>query len=810
MAIAKKQPVVTISTPSPTTVNNNTNANYTTASPRSSRQTSNGTFLKRKPVKGSGAIIAASTTTSSTSTTLSSSPTSTAFKATPTQSISRIAGPPTITTDVIYSQTQRALPLTEATGLGMGMSVDANVVETPRTPKTFKQSQEELFSKLEALAAVKVKANPIDDSTKQKQQGRTAGGRYGTNSTTATENSTSQYSRGAGGLSNQGSFASSSMRLQPRRNTTEPYSATRSRNGSGTFRNDSSPVSYSNTAMPDRPREPRRRINSAQFKTPSAADMAELAQVVVANAAPPKVQNKLRKRTSTLSLTTTTFVTPGGQNSSMVVNSGAGLVNLTEGDYRQKYDAALNEAKQWEKKFSSAQNQIHYERERWEEKYGVLQKTLQDLENSRTEANVEKMNSLLDTVQQLQVANETFRKQLLDAGIEPDPSPAVQFHSDQLLVGENLDRTFLEQNEVIKERSLITNQKISHLSTELNNSAIAISQTINYVQLRYLTQMLDAAEHVTSQKRTRVMSNSFLSDMLSRGVKKPGTTSTRSTNGAVMTSAATQTPPTILTSFQLQQQQQFQHEFMQQHLMKGLPNDAKLSMTSRFSHSLMNLAGLGDNGSKDIMYRLKGEAHDDRSQLARFGIPPVIVQDLKGGPIEPDAVDLLAANRSATPSPRFQYASPKSSQLRIIVPDGNGYSNSIHTPSIASGSQASSVHGDTGCSVLSAEGSLRRSSSEISVTQLQQQLGLVKTGGKYPYPLVPSTKRSQSQESVTISTTGLNRSASQQFLSPEMAILYSNSNNNSASPNGTSTAPLASIMTNNSLLTASNIAHDRG
>ena len=104
------------------------------------------------------------------------------------------------------------------------------------------------------------------------------------------------------------------------------------------------------------------------------------------------------------------------------------------------------------------------------EKYGLLEKAFKDLENNRIEANVEKMNSLLDTVQQLQIANETFRKQLMDAGIEPDPAPAARFHSDQLLVGENLDRTFLEQNEVMKEQSLITNQKISHLSSELNVS----------------------------------------------------------------------------------------------------------------------------------------------------------------------------------------------------------------------------------------------------------------------------------------------------------------------------------------------------
>lgn len=96
-----------------------------------------------------------------------------------------------------------------------------------------------------------------------------------------------------------------------------------------------------------------------------------------------------------------------------------------------------------------------------------MEKTLRDLENSKTEANIEKMNTLLDTVQELQLANEVFRKQLLNAGIEPDPMPATQFHSHHLLVGENLDRTFLEENELLKQKSLVTNQKIADLSTEI-------------------------------------------------------------------------------------------------------------------------------------------------------------------------------------------------------------------------------------------------------------------------------------------------------------------------------------------------------
>jgi len=104
------------------------------------------------------------------------------------------------------------------------------------------------------------------------------------------------------------------------------------------------------------------------------------------------------------------------------------------------------------------------------EKYGALEKSLRDLENSKTEANMEKMNSLLDTVQQLQMANETFREQLMDAGIEPDPSPAAQFHSHHLLVGEHQDNTYLEENDRMKEQSLVVNQKIAHLSTEISVS----------------------------------------------------------------------------------------------------------------------------------------------------------------------------------------------------------------------------------------------------------------------------------------------------------------------------------------------------
>ncbi|KAG0348554.1 hypothetical protein BGZ54_004590, partial [Gamsiella multidivaricata] len=333
-------------------------------------------------------------------------------------------------------------------------------------------------------------------------------------------------------------------------------------------------------------------------------------------------------------------------------------------------------------------------------KYGALEKTLKDLENSRTEANVGKMNSLLDTVKQLQVANEAFRKQLQGAGIEPDPTPAAHFHSEELLVGENMDRTYLEENERLKEQSL--------------NAAIAISQTINYVQLRYLTQMLDAAEHVSSQKRTRAMSNSFLSDMLSRGVKKSSNSSVSQTK--TTSAVATQTPPTTFPTQQLRQQ----HPLATTTTTTGFHNpSSQLHKNSSLSSSLFSLAGLhGSSGAdKSIQYRLRGSIVDDRSRSKyRQGIAPDVFHDLRGSPTAPSSTDLLAAGLAAapTPLPKFQYASPTSSQLRMVISDGA----SCKSMSVASGSRASSIHRGAGGSIASAEGSpLRRSTSEFSLGQ---------------------------------------------------------------------------------------------
>ncbi|KAG0038316.1 hypothetical protein BGZ82_000528 [Podila clonocystis] len=532
---------------------------------------------------------------------------------------------------------------------------------------------------------------------------RSTGFSASTPTRTAPNNKSITFNQGQSRQTTLGNSSTASLKPQMRRSSTG-FQQQGKGFGIGTSPSGGMSMTY-NPPAAERPREPRRRLNSAQFKTPSTVEMAELAEIVVANASPPKVQNKLRKRASTLSLTTTTFMSQAVHNPVIVAMTPNGGHEVMDFDFRQRYEAALKDAMTWEKKYSSAQHQIHYEREQWEEKYGELEKTLHNQESIKTETNVEKMNSLLDTVQQLQMANEMFRKQLMDAGIDPDPTPAVEYHWHHLLVGENEDRTVLEENELIQEKSLVINQKIAHLSSEINNAAIAISQTINYVQLRYLTQMLDAAEHVSTQKRTRAMSNSFLSDMLSRGVKKAGPLQAKNT-----TSIATQTPPSVLTALQLQQAGSSTFR----------PLETKLNKSFSFTSSLLNLAGLNTQHSStstnasELQYRLKGRALDDRSQLihCRSGIPPVIVQDLKGSPRSPESIDLTSR---VVPIPKFQYASPTTSQLRIFVPDGLGHL----TSSVSSGSQSGSVHnGYSG-----KDGSLRRSASDVSLLMSSHSQG---------------------------------------------------------------------------------------
>ncbi|KAG0343966.1 hypothetical protein BG004_004863 [Podila humilis] len=760
MAPTKKQPVsAAVANP-----NASTKASTSRTQPQPPQQgMTSASLLKRKPVKQTTASIASSSSIDQNS----------HYTSTTT----------TASTPLRLSMT------TDAMGAGMGMASS-----TPKASKTFQESQDELFSKLEDLAATKSRVNPVADSKgvglhnnnslsglQQQQKMKYSTGYSVATPTHPVPNNKStpfgqSQTRQASGYSSTASlkpfFRQSSTTLQQQG---KGYGSNNSLNR-GIGANYSAPIS-------EKPREPRRRINSAQFKTPSTVEMAELAQIVVSNASPPKVQNKLRKRASTLSLTTTTFAPQSSQNPLIVAMTPNGGHELMDFDFRQRYEAALNDAKTWEKKYSSAQQQIHYERQQWEEKYGELERTLHNQESIKSETNVEKMNSLLDTVEQLQMANEVFRKQLMDANIEPDPNPAVAYHSHHLMVGENHDRTVLEENELIKEKSLITNQKIAHLSSEINNAAIAISQTINYVQLRYLTQMLDAAEHVSSQSRTRAMSNSFLSDMLSRGVKKAEPLQAKNT-----TSISTQTPPSVLTALQLQQQIAA--------VGGNCPYERKLSKSFSFTSSLLNLAGLNhphhhhhhyQNGNMEIQYRSKGGALDDRSQLihCRSGIPPVIVQDLKGSPKSPESIDLLATSRRDNAQlPKFQYASPTTSQLRLFVPEGIGH----HTPSsVSNRSRDGSMH-------QGEDGSLRRSQSDISLHVSHQERvgggigvgvggegghqhsregvesGFVRSGGKYPYPYHHAS-RASSQNSMTSNI--LQRSTSQQFLSPEMALHFS-------------------------------------
>ncbi|KAG0099828.1 hypothetical protein BGZ93_005759 [Podila epicladia] len=709
MALAKKQPASTVAASFA-----DPNASSKSTATRTQTQAASAAFTKRKPVKPTAATVFANSDVKSSS----ASTTSTSDRS---QYSTSSTGPSVI-------KVQRA-PVSDASGMGQGMA--------KKSGKTFQESQDELFSKLEDLASTKTRVNPLDKvppgsltTTQQKGMKRSTGFSITTPTRTTPSNKSVTFNQGQSKQTTLGNSSTASLKPQLRRSSTGFQ-----QQGKGFG--------------------PRRKINSAQFKTPSTVEMAELAEIVVANASPPKIQNKLRKRASTLSLTTTTFMPPSIKNPVIVAMTPNGGHEVMDFDFRQRYEVALRDAMNWEKKYSSAQHQIHYEREQWEEKYGELEKMLHNQESIKSETNVEKMNSLLDTVQQLQMANEVFRKQLKDAGIEPDPKPAVEYHSHHLLVGEDDDRTVLEENELIQEKSIITNQKIAHLSSEINNAAIAISQTINYVQLRYLTQMLDAAEHVSTQKRTRAMSNSFLSDMLSRGVKKAGPLQAKNT-----TSIATQTPPSILTALQLQQAESSTFR----------PLESKLNKSFSFTSSLLNLAGLNtqnnSTSTSELQYRLKGRALDDRSQLihCRPGIPPVIVQDLKGSPRSPEPIDLLANSR-VVPIPKFQYASPTTSQLRIFVPDGFGHMAS----SVSSGSQSGSMHnGSSG-----EDGLMRQSAPDVSLLMSSQSQGQgngwLRAGGKYPLPLNLAPKPSSE---TNMTNTSLQRAMSQQFLSPEMAMHY--------------------------------------
>lgn len=75
---------------------------------------------------------------------------------------------------------------------------------------------------------------------------------------------------------------------------------------------------------------------------------------------------KKKTRASTLSLTTTTFMPPALQTPAIVAMTPNGGHEVMDYDFRQRYEEALRDAMTWEKKYSSAQHQIHYEREQWE------------------------------------------------------------------------------------------------------------------------------------------------------------------------------------------------------------------------------------------------------------------------------------------------------------------------------------------------------------------------------------------------------------------------------------------------------------
>lgn len=57
---------------------------------------------------------------------------------------------------------------------------------------------------------------------------------------------------------------------------------------------------------------------------------------------------------------------PTVQNPVIITMTPDGGHEMMDFDLRHRYEAAIKDAKTWEKKYSSAQHQIHYEREQWE------------------------------------------------------------------------------------------------------------------------------------------------------------------------------------------------------------------------------------------------------------------------------------------------------------------------------------------------------------------------------------------------------------------------------------------------------------
>lgn len=134
MALAKKQPVSTVddSFADPNSPSKST-------ATRTQTQSASAAFMKRKPVKPTAASVFASSDVK---------PSSASTTSTSGQSQHSTSSPGRSAVHV-----QRG-PIADASGIGQGMAT--------KPVKTFQESQDELFSKLEELAATKTRVNPLD------------------------------------------------------------------------------------------------------------------------------------------------------------------------------------------------------------------------------------------------------------------------------------------------------------------------------------------------------------------------------------------------------------------------------------------------------------------------------------------------------------------------------------------------------------------------------------------------------------------------------------------------------------------------
>ncbi|KAF9909338.1 hypothetical protein BX616_011215, partial [Lobosporangium transversale] len=232
---------------------NTTNPSAITAASPAHQQSSI-SLLKRKPVKrlvSSSASNHSITSTSTGSSQISNpndsnkknndrSSSSSSSSSTYSQSIARksnlkMTGPssgPTLKGEIVYPQVQKGYPLMDTTGIGMGMGMvmvmgaelNDEALNTPKTPKTFQQSQEELFSKLEALAAAKNKLSSTDHSVQSRVSSSSVGTslqlpNHGSNRLQkSVNNSTNNRSR----MGLNGSSSTSSLRQDIRHVPTNP------------------------------------------------------------------------------------------------------------------------------------------------------------------------------------------------------------------------------------------------------------------------------------------------------------------------------------------------------------------------------------------------------------------------------------------------------------------------------------------------------------------------------------------------------------------------------------------------------------